>query len=52
MHKMSDDSQHDDEGQRAGGDRRRVLWTVLVVAAVTVFVLLHLLGVFGPSSHG
>jgi hypothetical protein len=52
MHNMSGDSEHDDEGPPGGGDRRRVLWTVLAVAALTVFVLLHLLGVFSPSSHG
>ncbi len=48
---MSSLSEHDDDPQP--GSANRGLWVgVLVVVVMIVFVLLHVLGVVGPSAHG
>jgi uncharacterized membrane protein len=43
-------SEHDNDPQPKRG-KRSLLVPVIVVVLVTIFVVLHLAGVFGPSSH-
>ncbi len=43
-------SEHDNDPQPDRGPRR-LLVPAIVVAVITIFVLLHLTGVFGPGSH-
>lgn len=38
-------------GPAAGPRWRTVLWIVVIVAAVVLFLALHLTGVLGPESH-
>jgi hypothetical protein len=44
-------SEHDPQPDDATGRRVPVLLIIIVVLAVTGFVVLHLTGVVGPGSH-
>ena len=44
-------SEHDPPTDSATTRRPPLLLGIVVVLVVTVFVLLHLTGVFGPGSH-
>jgi hypothetical protein len=47
---MPDLSDHDPTPD-GGGGRPPLLVAVLIAVVVTAFVVLHLIGVFGPGSH-
>jgi hypothetical protein len=44
-------SEHDPPSDGAPAKRPSLLLVIIVVLVVTVFVVLHLTGVFGPGSH-
>ncbi len=48
---MPSPPEHDNDKQPDGG-KRGLLAAGVVVAVMVIIVLLHLLGVLGPSTHG